>query len=69
MQILITSSFLGKNKELKSTDSLRITQLDFPENLTSDWHYNENTYSAFIKKGGSIIRRKKENIQCHPGQL
>ena len=69
MQKLITGSFLGKNTELISTDSLRITQVDYPENLTSDWHYHENAYFAFIQKGGSIERRKKENIQCHPGQL
>lgn len=69
MQKLITGSFLGKNTELLATDSLRITQVHYPENLTSDWHYHENAYFAFIQKGGSLERRKKENIQCHTGQL
>lgn len=69
MQKFITGSFLGKNTELVYTESLRITQVDYAENLTSDWHYHENAYFAFIQKGGSIERRKKENIQCNPGQL
>src|SRR5829696_455394 len=69
MQKLVTGCFLGKNTELLSMPSLRITRVDYPENLSSDWHYHENAYFAFIQKGGSIERRKKENIQCSPGQL
>jgi AraC family transcriptional regulator len=69
MQKLIAGSFLGQNTELLHTGGLHITQVHYPENLTSDWHYHENAYFAFIQKGGSLERRKKENIQCHPGQL
>jgi AraC family transcriptional regulator len=69
MQKLITGNFLGTNTELLSTNSLRITRVDYPENLSSDWHYHENAYFAFIQKGGSLERRKKENLQCYPGQL
>jgi AraC family transcriptional regulator len=69
MQKLITGSFLGKNTQLLSTDSLRITQVNYPENLVSEWHYHENAYFAFIQKGGSLEKRKKENIQCYPGVL
>ena len=69
MQKFITGSFLGTSTELLLTDCLRITQVDYPENLVSDWHYHENAYFAFIQKGGSLERRKNENIQCFPGQL
>jgi AraC family transcriptional regulator len=69
MQKFITGSFLGTSTELLLTDCLRITQVDYPENLVSDWHYHENAYFAFIQKGGSLERRKNENIQCVPGQL
>jgi AraC family transcriptional regulator len=69
MQKLLTGSFLGTNTELFSTDILRITQVNYPENLVSEWHYHENAYFAFIQKGGSLEKRKKENIQCYPGLL
>jgi AraC-like DNA-binding protein len=69
MQKLDTGSFLGRNTELLSTANFRIIQVDYRENLTSEWHYHENAYFAFIKKGGSIEKRKKENIQCYPGLL
>jgi AraC-like DNA-binding protein len=69
MQKFVAGSFLGKNIELLSIDGLRITQVDYPEDLTSDWHYHENAYFAFIQKGGSLERRKKGNIQCYPGLL
>ncbi len=69
MQKFTTGSFLGQNRRLLTTDNVHITQVRYPENLTSDWHYHENAYFAFIQKGGSLERRKKENIQCYPGQL
>ncbi len=69
MQKFVTGSFLGKNTELLHTSSLSINEVYYPENLTSGWHYHENAYFAFIQKGGCLERRKKENIQCHPGQL
>ena len=69
MQKFISGNFLGKNTELLTTDNLRITRVDYPENLVSEWHYHENAYFAFIQRGGSLERRKKENIQCRPGHL
>ena len=69
MQKFITGSFLGTSTELLLSDCLRITQVHYPESLISEWHYHENAYFAFIQKGGSLERRKKENIQCFPGQL
>ena len=69
MKKYITGNFLGKNTDLLSTATFNITRVEYPKDLTSDWHYHENAYFAFIQKGGSLERRKRQDIQCYPGML
>ena len=69
MQKLENGRYLSGNTFEKRFDGLIISQNSYQENYCSSWHYHENSYFAFILKGGSLELRKKNDIECTPGLL
>ena len=58
-------------KEFIETGSteLHFSISKFNEDLTSPWHYHENTYFTYIQKGGNVEHRKNSSIECIAGML
>ncbi|MDP4265029.1 MAG: AraC family transcriptional regulator [Bacteroidota bacterium] len=69
MQKLQDGRYLGGNIFESRINGLIISQSSYQQNYCSSWHYHENSYFAFILKGGSIERRKGNEIECTPGLL
>jgi AraC family transcriptional regulator len=62
-------AYLGPNVFEHRFSGLIISKNTYTPNFTSDWHFHENPYFAFILKGGSIEKRKKNSVECEPGML
>jgi len=69
MQKLENGKYLSENTFEKRFDGLIISKNTYTENYYSSWHYHENCYFALILKGGSLERRKGNDIECRPGLL
>lgn len=69
VQQFSNGKYLGINTFESRFNGLILTQNRYDEGFSSDWHYHENPYFAFILKGGSIENRRKDNIECLPGML
>jgi AraC family transcriptional regulator len=59
--------YLGVNVSQFKAQQFLVSKTVYSENYSSDWHYHENPYLAFILNGGSIEKRKSGSIGCVPG--
>jgi len=66
---LSTGNYVGQSRSQYRSSGLIFTRCFFPQAFNSEWHKHENSHLTFCLKGGSIERRKKENILCSPGLL
>jgi len=69
MKTLLQGNYVGQNRSQYKIPGLILTKCFFPKAFNSDWHSHENSHLTFALKGGSIEKRKKENIPCSPGLL
>ncbi|HVX27614.1 MAG TPA: AraC family transcriptional regulator [Parafilimonas sp.] len=69
MQQLTKGTYLGRNVLERRFSGLIISENQYQPDFSSEWHYHQNPYFALILRGGSLERRKKENIECLPGHL
>lgn len=69
MQEFTNGKYLGRNILEYRFNGLIVSQNQYQTGFSSSWHYHENAYFAFILKGGSLEKRKKEDIECIPGLL
>lgn len=60
--------YAGSNLREIAYDGILLSQTIYKKDTASDWHFHENTYFALILNGGSTEVRKKQNIECLPGQ-
>ena len=69
MQQFTNGKYLGQNTFENRFNGLIISQNQYQTGFSSNWHYHENPYFAFILKGGSLERRKEQDVECTPGML
>jgi AraC family transcriptional regulator len=69
MKTLSQGNYAGQTRTQYKIPGLILTRCFFPMAFNSEWHSHENSHLTFALKGGSIERRKKENIPCSPGLL
>ena len=69
MKNLSQGNYVGQNRSQYKIPGLIFTRCFFPKAFNSDWHSHENSHLTFCLKGGSIEKRKKENVLCSPGIL
>ena len=69
MKTLSQGKYAGQTRSQYKIPGLVFTKCFFPQAFNSDWHSHENSHLTISLRGGSIERRKKENISCSPGLL
>jgi AraC-like DNA-binding protein len=69
MQGLGKGTYLGTNKDEKVVKNLLLSHTQYYEGLTSDWHYHENPYFAFVLQGGSVEKKRSGESECKPGDI
>jgi len=60
--------YAGQNTREMTVPGIFLSETVYKKNTISDWHYHENPYFALILNGGSTEVRKKNEIECLPGQ-
>lgn len=69
MQQFNNGKYLGINTFEHHFDGIIVSQTRYEADFSSDWHYHENPYFAFVLKGGSVETRRKDKLECLPGML
>jgi AraC family transcriptional regulator len=69
MQRYSDGKYLGANTYETRINGLIISENKYQAGFSSQWHYHENPYFAFILKGGSLEKRKTGDVACSPGML
>jgi len=60
--------YVGITKTETAFHGILLSETNYPEGLTSNWHYHENPYFTFVLSGGSVEKRNKLSVECAPGQ-
>src|SRR5438067_11088257 len=69
MKIFSKGEYLGTKQDQKEIGGLLFSKTFYEEGMKSGWHYHENPYITIILRGGSIEKRRKNEIECKPGDV
>jgi AraC family transcriptional regulator len=69
MKTLTQGNYVGENRSQYKMPGLIFTRCFFPRAFNSEWHSHQNSHLTFCLKGGSVEKRKKEDILCYSGIL
>lgn len=69
MQKLTTGTYLGSNTRNRQAGNIILTHSIYPAGFSGVWHQHDNSFFAFILKGGNLEKRKSKHIQSLPGTL
>ena len=69
MKTLSPGKYVGQNRSQYKLPGLTFTRCFFPKAFNSEWHSHQHSHLTLCLKGGSVEKRKKEDILCYPGVL
>lgn len=70
MQTLEKGIYLGNTKKIFSpTENISVIETEYLEKVYEGWHSHKNAHLTFFLKGGTVEKRKKENIIVKAGTI
>jgi AraC family transcriptional regulator len=66
---LESAAYLGKNRKSFSLDGIVVSETEYTQKVSEDWHYHVNNHLTYILHGGNREQRKNYEAQALPGKL
>ena len=69
MSLTFTDNFLGTTSGQLTTESFKVSVVDYTQKVSEDWHWHEKLHISSIIRGGNLESRKNEEIQVVPSKI
>ena len=69
MNLTFTNNFLGTTSGQLTTESFKVSVVDYTEKVSEDWHWHEKIHISSIIRGGNLESRKNQEIQVVPSKI
>lgn len=69
MSLTFTDNFLGTTSGQLTTESFKVSVVDYTRKVSEDWHWHEKIHISSIIRGGNLESRKTQEIQVVPCKI
>jgi len=69
MSLTFTDNFLGTTSGQLTTESFKVSVVDYTQKVSEDWHWHEKIHISSIIRGGNLESRKDQEIQVVPSKI
>lgn len=63
------ATYLGNNRRSFSLDGISVTETEYTNKVSENWHYHVNNHISYILQGGNREQRKNHEAQALPGNV